>query len=141
MQTTEETPTSNHNELTTANNGVTGLAFASIFVDDFIAAREFYTNLVGLTNPVEMGPTAAWFQLTGECGIYLLGGRTPLPLSNDITHTSFCFEVPSAGQMFAKMKEAGVKLCAEELMDYGNGWYWFQCVDPAGNLIEFLGKE
>lgn len=141
MQAPEEVLSNNHNNPTTANNCLIGLAFASIFVDDFIAAREFYTNLVGLTNSVEMGPTAAWFPLTGECGIYLLGGRTPLVLNNDVTHTSFCFEVPSAGQMFSKMKAAGVKLCAEELMDYGNGLYWFQCADPAGNLIEFLGKE
>ena len=46
-----------------------------------------------------------------------------------------------AFEMFEKLKEAGVKIVQAEPMKMQEGSFWFQCYDPSGNMIEFLGGE
>ena len=66
---------------------------------------------------------------------------SPAPRPKNEIRTTFCFGVDSAFKMMAHLREAGVELFFEEPMQMNEDTYWFEAVDPSGNIIEFLGGK
>lgn len=123
---------------------IRGVSMLSVYAVDFEASLAFYRDVLGLTEVQPMGPRAAYIRF-GEAsdgnpyGLYLIGGREPLPAQEKPARTTFAFDVPSAGEAFAHLKEHGVPTDIDEPMDMGGGYFWFTAYDPSGLPIEFLG--
>lgn len=120
---------------------ITGVEMISVYADDFATSFDFYHHLLGLADWSPMGDIAAYFRLPDERGMYLLGKRKSAPRPKNEIRTTFCFGVDSAFKMMAHLREAGVELFFEEPMQMNEETYWFEAVDPSGNIIEFLGGK
>lgn len=123
------------------NTQIRSISMASVYTDDYSKSFEFYNDLLGLTDFNPMGNQACYFNIGAMQGLYLEGGYTPFEGNNRIVRTTFTMDVVSAFEMFEKLKEAGVKIVQTEPMKMQEGSYWFQCFDPSGNMLEFLGGE
>jgi predicted enzyme related to lactoylglutathione lyase len=120
---------------------VKGIAFASVYVDDYEAAYKFYTEVLGLEKQYDMGTQACFFNLPDDTGLYLQGGNHMPVFSKDTGRAAFVLSVESAGASHARLKEAGVRFVHDEPMHMGGDNYWFQFCDPAGNILEILGPK
>jgi predicted enzyme related to lactoylglutathione lyase len=122
-----------------AEHKVKGLAFASVYVEDFEKAYQFYANVLGLEKQYEMGSAACFFKLPDNTGLYLQGKNKPASYAEDTMRAAFVFSVESAAATYDRLKVAGVRFIQAEPMDMGGDNYWFQFYDPAGNILEVLG--
>ena len=120
---------------------VKGIAFASVYADDFDAAYRFYNEVLGLEKQYDMGNQACFFNLPDDTGLYLQGGNSMPEYSKDTGRAAFVLSVESASASHAKLKQAGVRFIHEEPVNMGGDNYWFQFYDPAGNILEILGPE
>ncbi len=120
---------------------VTGLAFVSVYGDDYQTLLEFYSEIIGLEKAFDMGEQSCYFTIDDNIGMYLQGGNGKAEIAHNKPHSSFTLRVPSAGAMYEKLKDAGVQFVELEPMHMGNDHYWFQFYDPSGNLVEILGKK
>jgi len=120
---------------------ITGVAFVSVYVDDFETAFRFYSELLGLELQYEMTSDSCFFQLGEELGLYLEGKNHDSDIRRDSVRSSFTLAVPSAQAMYGKLKEAGVRMVHDAPMDMGQGDFWFQFYDPSGNILEALGGK
>lgn len=119
---------------------ITGIAFVSAYVDDFEKGYEFYTHLLGLEKQYDMGDQACFLKLGDDDGLYLQGSNKTRESDPITSRATFTLSVPSASALFAKLKEAGVRIVEDEPMAIGS-MYWFQFYDPAGNMLEALGGK
>lgn len=122
-------------------SAITGIAFVSVYVDDFQAAYAFYADLLGLEKQYDMGSNSCFFKLGTDWGLYLEGGNNAQEVTPKSVRGTFTLSVPSAGALFTKLSEAGVSIIQQKPMDMGQGDFWFQFRDPSGNIIEALGGE
>jgi predicted enzyme related to lactoylglutathione lyase len=120
---------------------IKGINMGSVYTDDYRKSFEFYNGLLGLTDVNPMGETACYFNIGVAQGLYLEGGYTPFENNDKSARSTFTFDVDSVFEMFDKLKEAGVRLIQAEPMKMSDELYWFQCIDPSGNTVEFLGGE
>lgn len=120
---------------------ITGLDMGSIYAEDYAASFAFYNGLLGLDNYSPMGQHACYFVLPDDRGLYLVGRRTKAPRPKSEIRTTLCFAVPSTSAMLEKLRKADVECLCEEPMDMGSDNYWFEAVDPSGNIIEFVGGK
>ncbi len=120
---------------------IIGIDMVSIYADDYPASFLFYNGLLGLTDYSPMGEFACYFRLPDERGMYLVGRRTRAPRPKSEIRTTFCFAVVSASALLEKLRTAGIKCLCDEPMDMGSNNYWFEVVDPSGNIIEFVGGK
>ncbi|MCE2503250.1 MAG: VOC family protein [Chlorobi bacterium] len=120
---------------------ITGLAFVSAYVDDFDKAYDFYTNLLGLEKKYNMGDQACFFGIGDEHGLYLQGGHEVRQTDVSTVRSTFTLTVASTSEFFAKLKDAGVTIIDTAPVKVGEGHYWFQFYDPAGNVLEAFGAE
>jgi len=124
-----------------AEHKVKGLAFASVYVDDFERAYEFYNGVLGLEKEYDMGSAACFFKLPDNTGLYLQGKNKTATYGADTMRTAFVFSVESAAATCERLKSAGVKFIQAEPLNMGGEQYWFQFYDPAGNILEVLGGK
>ena len=120
---------------------IKGVAFASVYVDDFLTAYEFYTEVLGLAKLYDMGTEACFFGLSDDTGLYLQGGRAPAEYAAHTMRSAFVFAVDSAGATYDRLREAGVQFIHDRPQHMGGDNYWFQFYDPSGNVLEALGPE
>lgn len=122
---------------------VTGTAFLSVYVDDFQKAFAFYHDVLGLKKQFDMGENACFFGLDDdlEFGLYLQGGNKTSSYNEDTQRASFVLSVPSAGKLYEKLSELGIRMIQSEPIQMSEKDFWFQCYDPCGNIIEFLGDK
>ena len=118
---------------------LSGVAFVSAYVDDFEQGYNFYANVLGLEKQYDMGEQACFFKLGENHGLYLQGSNKPRESHPSTARATYTLSVASASAFFAKLKAANVPTVEEQPMAIGE-WYWFQFYDPAGNLLEVLGK-
>jgi predicted enzyme related to lactoylglutathione lyase len=119
---------------------LTGLTFVAVYVDDLDAALSFYTGLLGLEKSFDMGPSACYLRLSDEIGLYVEGGNAPAPVQPKQTRASFGLTAGSVVEMYRVLAAAGVPIVQSSgPQEMGGGQGWFQCVDPAGNIIEIVG--
>jgi predicted enzyme related to lactoylglutathione lyase len=122
---------------------ITGINMASVYAVDYEESFRFYNGLLGLGDSSPMGKKSCYFPIGGQ-GMYLVGGYSSAPENDKAIRTTFTFEVASAIEMFKKLKDAGVKVIQHEPMEMTDDpkkIFWFQCYDPSGNIVEFLGEE
>jgi predicted enzyme related to lactoylglutathione lyase len=124
-----------------AEHRVKGLAFASVYVDDFEKAYRFYADALGLEKQYDMGSAACFFKLPDNTGLYLQGKNRSASYSEDTMRTAFVFSVESAGATFERLRTAGVRFIHPGPRHMGGEQYWFQFYDPAGNILEALGGK
>ncbi len=124
-----------------SDHKVKGIAFASVYVDDYEAACRFYGEVLGLQKQYDMGAQACFFNLPDDTGLYLQGGNRMPEYSKDTGRAAFVLNVESARASHERLREAGVRFIHDEPMHMGGDNYWFQFCDPAGNVLEILGPE
>jgi len=124
-----------------AEHRVKGLAFASVYVDDFERAYEFYAGVLGLEKEYDMGSAACFFKLPDNTGLYLQGKNKTASYGEDTLRVGFVFSVESAGTTYERLKAAGVRFIQNEPRHMGGEQYRFQFYDPAGNILEALGGK
>jgi predicted enzyme related to lactoylglutathione lyase len=124
-----------------AEHKVKGLAFASVYVDDFEKTYRFYSEVLGLEKEYDMGSAACFFKLPDNTGLYLQGKNKAASYGEDTMRTAFVFSVESAKATHERLKAAGVKFIHAEPKHMGGDNYWFQFYDPAGNVLEALGGK
>jgi len=124
-----------------AEHKVKGLAFASVYVDDFRRAFEFYAGTLGLEKEYDMGSEACFFKLPDNTGLYLQGRNKPASYDADTMRTAFVFTVESAAATYERLRAAGVRFIQNEPRHMGGEQYWFQFYDPSGNILEVLGGK
>jgi predicted enzyme related to lactoylglutathione lyase len=118
---------------------VKGLAFASVYVDDFERAYDFYSRVLDLEKEYDMGGAACFFKLPDNTGLYLQGKNKTANYGEDTMRAAFVFSVESAAATYERLKGTGVRLIHTEPKHMGGEQYWFQFYDPAGNILEALG--
>jgi predicted enzyme related to lactoylglutathione lyase len=121
---------------------VTDLKFSLIYADDFSATRAFYEKYFGFEDAFEMpdtelGPQA--FGTIGEANMWIGGGHSRVDAGDRACRTGVMFGVESAHDLFNELKKDGVEIIQDELVEMQGGVFWFQFVDPSGNVIEVLG--
>jgi len=120
---------------------VKGIAFGSVYVDDFAAAYRFYGEVLGLEKQYDMGSQACFFKLDDDTGLYLQGGNRRAEYDKDVMRSAFVFAVESASATYQRLERAGVRFVHDEPVAMGGDSYWFQFYDPAGNILEALGGK
>ena len=112
----------------------------NVYATSFDESARFYGELLGLRRSLEMGPDACFFEIAGrKWGLYLEGGYEAAPASERASRATFSLEVTSAGDLFRRLRAAGVEIVQDAPQDMGNATSWFQFRDPSGNLIEAIG--
>ncbi|MCD4651080.1 MAG: VOC family protein [Candidatus Cloacimonetes bacterium] len=122
---------------------ILGLAFVSVYTDDFEKSYKFYHEVLGLQKEFDMGNQACFFGIGPEnhTGLYLQGGNERIEFKADSMRAAFVLSVHSAFKMYEKLVALDIKMMQEEPIDMGQGDFWFQCYDPCGNILEFLGGK
>lgn len=120
---------------------VKGIAFASVYADDYETAYRFYSEVLGLEKQYDMGSAACFFKLGDDTGLYLQGGNRRASFEKDTMRSAFVFAVVSASATWARLEQAGVRFIHDQPMNMGGDNYWFQFYDPTGNILEALGPE
>jgi predicted enzyme related to lactoylglutathione lyase len=124
-----------------AEHKVKGLAFGSVYVDDFPKAYAFYADVLGLEKEYDMGDAACFFKLSDNTGLYLQGKNKPASYAEDTMRAGFVFAVESASATYDRLKAAGARFIHTEPRHMGGELYWFQFFDPCGNILEALGGK
>lgn len=124
-----------------ASPTLVGVTFVAVYVDDFDRAFAFYNGLLGLEKSFDMGPTSCFLTITDDVGLYIEGGNAPATVTTKSVRASFGLTANSVAAMFGKLRDAGVPIVQQSgPQDMGGGQAWFQCHDPAGNIIEIVGE-
>lgn len=118
-----------------------GIALVTVYIPDFEEGYAFYHDILGLEKLYDMGNEACYFSLTDGRGLYLQGGCKTAIMDDGISRASFVLAARDAFALFSHLQAHDVEILQEQPVDMGAGDYWFQCADPAGNIIEFLGGK
>lgn len=118
---------------------IKSIGMGSLYADDFQKAYEFYGGLLGMQG--QPGENSCYFQLGDSQAFYLEGGYNPVVTDAKSVRAAITFEVGSISALMKKLTEAEVNIIQQEPLKMAENLYWFQCFDPAGNIVEFLGGE
>jgi len=120
-----------------------GIAFVSVYTDNFEEAYKFYTEVLGMKKQFDMGNLACFLNYgkDGKEGMYLQGGNDEPEFTESSSRAAFVLSVKSASALHKKLVDYGLKMIQPEPMDMGAGDFWFQCYSPCGNILEFLGGK
>jgi predicted enzyme related to lactoylglutathione lyase len=121
---------------------IKGISMANVYTHDFERAYTFYADILGLKDDkYKKEKNHYYFQICKEAALFIEGGYEEVNLNEKSSRASFTFDVESVKAMYNKLKDAGYKLIQNEPMKMQENIYWFQCLDPDGNFVEFLGGE
>ena len=120
---------------------ISGVQFVAVYVDDFEENFNFYHKILGLEKAYDMGGNSCFFHIGKNFSLYLEGGNTRIELDKKTMRSSFVLQVESASAMYEKLKKAQVKMIQDSPLEMGEGEFWFQFYDPAGNILEILGGQ
>lgn len=121
---------------------IAGMSFVAVYVDDYAKAVEFYRDVLALEKSHDAEPDASFFSIgANQYGLFVAGGARAKVTKPEDSHAAFVLLVASAGALFQRLRMNGVKTVQDEPMDRGEGDFWFQFYDPAGNLLEALGGK
>jgi len=119
---------------------INGIAFVSVYVDDFERAYKFYSEVLGLQKSFDMGSAACFFELGEESGLYLQGGNRPADYDMETVRCAFSFTVPSMDALVETLEENDV-IMVQMPQEMGENIHWTVFKDPAGNLLEAIGPR
>lgn len=121
-------------------NQVEGIAFATIYVDDYPKALAFYQKHFGYEIKYPMSEHSSW-GMAGTLGIYIEGGNSSVELNVKTARASIVFSVKSAHAFYQQLKQDSITMIQPAPKNMGGGDYWFQFKDTSGNILEALGGE
>ena len=113
----------------------------AVYVTDMARARQFYTEVLGFRVRADVHPGLCFLESqNGGIDIYLEAGMKPSAVDNKTARLSFFLETEAtAAETFARLKAAGVRLLQDAPEEVGDGIFWFQFLDPDGNILEACG--
>ena len=121
---------------------ITGISMVNVYTHDFERAYAFYAEFLGLKDDkYKIEKNHYYFQISKEAALFIEGGYQMSEHKDKESCASFTFNVESAKALFNKLKEAGITVVQDEPMKMQDNVYWFQCFDPDGNIVEFIGGE
>ena len=120
---------------------ITGIGIACVYASDYHDAFRFYHELLELNDVQTMSENSCYFKITEKQGLFLVGGYTALQTNEKNVTTTFALSVVSAHAVFEKLKNAAIQTIQATPMQMSETIYWFQCYDPSGNVIEFIGER
>jgi predicted enzyme related to lactoylglutathione lyase len=121
---------------------IKGICMANVYTHDFERAYAFYADFLGIkSDKCDKGKNHYYVPINDDASFFLQGGFEEKELKEKSTRSSFTFDVESAKAMYNKLKDAGYKIIQDEPMEMDEKIYWFQCLDPDGNFVEFIGGE
>ena len=121
---------------------IKGISMANVYTHDFERAYAFYAEFLGIkSDKFNKGTNHYYAPITEEASLFIQGGYEETNSHEKSSRASFTFDVESAIAMYNKLKDAGYKLIQNEPMKMQENIYWFQCLDPDGNFVEFIGGE
>jgi catechol 2,3-dioxygenase-like lactoylglutathione lyase family enzyme len=120
-----------------------GISVLTVYVSDLERAKAFYTGMLGCTLAAELSPTACFLKLCEDAPwIYVESGYKPVEEPASVCRTGFCLELEgSILDLKAKLLARGVKVLQEEPGQLGENVWWFQFLDPDGNVLEVAGPK
>jgi len=120
-----------------------GVAFISVYTDNYEEAYKFFTEVLGMEKQFDMGNLASYLKYgkDGKEGLYLQGGNDEPEFTESSSRAAFVLSVKSASALYKKLVDHGVKMIQAEPLDMGAGDLWFQCYSPCGHILEFLGGK
>lgn len=121
---------------------ITGICMGNVYTHNFERAYAFYVDLLGLKDDkYKKEKNHYYFQINKESALFIEGGYKMNEHKEKESCASFIFNVVSASAMFNNLKETGMTIVQDEPMKMQDNVYWFQCFDPDGNIVEFIGGE
>ena len=121
---------------------ITGIYMGNVYTHNFERAYAFYADLLGLKNDkYKKEKNHYYFQINNDAALFIEGGYIMRETKDKESCASFTFNVGSVSAMFKKLKEDGITVVQDEPMKMQENVYWFQCFDPDGNIVEFIGGE
>ena len=120
---------------------ILGIGIACVYASDFQESFGFYHELLELNDVNTMSESSCYFKINDKQGLYLVGGHDATEYIENNTRTTFALTVQSIDETFALLHRAGAELIHQEPMQMNDKDYWFQCCDPSGNVIEFIGQK
>jgi predicted enzyme related to lactoylglutathione lyase len=120
---------------------ILSINMASVYAEDYDTCFTFYHDVLGLEGASPTGSKSCYFSIGKNQGLYLEGGYEPSEADIKTARTTFTLEVGSAKAMFEKLKKKGIRTIQKEPMKMAENIFWFQCFDPCGNMVEFIGGE
>jgi predicted enzyme related to lactoylglutathione lyase len=119
-----------------------GVRSLGVYVTDKERAKEFYTKVLGFEVAFDLGPEICFLKSPNkEIDIYLEGGMKPSPVDNKTCRVSFFLDAERpAAEVFARLKQAGVKLLQTAPEQVDDDTACFQFCDLDGNIIEVSGR-
>lgn len=117
-----------------------GFAFNLVYADNQGESVKFYAEHFGFKIEKVLPDSSVWGH-AGAVALWIGGGYRRREQEPDATHTSVFYQVPSVAALYKQLNNAGVRIVQEGPTSAGEGKYWFQFFDPAGNLLEVIGEE
>lgn len=118
---------------------IKSITMGSVYTSDFKKSLTFYKDVLELEGqPAE---NSCYFQVGDEQGFFLEGDYNRREETEKPECAAITFSIGSAGEMFEKLTDAGIKTIQTEPMKMAENLYWFQCYDPSGIIVEFMGGE
>lgn len=111
----------------------------SLYTSDFKKSLFFYKDVLELEG--QAGENSCYFQVGDDQGFYVEGGYNRHTETEKPECAALTFKVNSASRMYEKLKNTGINLIQNEPVKMAENIYWFQCYDPTGNIVEFMGGK
>ena len=118
------------------------LSFALVYASDRKRSIEFYEKYLSykVDESRKMDGDQVYGQM-GPVGLWIGGGHNKINSSENDTRATVMLQVKSVGDLFSRLKKDGIKVYQEKPIRMSASSFWFQCTDPDGNILDFLGKE
>ncbi|GAB4152245.1 MAG: hypothetical protein Kow00107_02800 [Planctomycetota bacterium] len=119
---------------------INGIAFVSVYAENYQDAFKFYSEVLGLQKSFDMGDAACFFELGNDQGLYLQGGNRRQSLDMETMRCAFTFTVPSMNDLVGALEENDVDI-VHPPQEMGENIFWVVFKDPDGNLLEAIGPK
>ncbi len=130
-----------HAEKNVKRPAIIGVAHIALNTDDMVAAKKFYSDLLGFPEAFSMNKPDGSLMLTNfkvnDHQYVQMFPDLKDPQADRLNHV--CFETTDAEQLRQYLLSQGVaEVPKEELKPGGSGDLGFKIHDPDGNLVEFM---
>ena len=120
---------------------VRGITLANVYADNYESCLNFYRDVLGMTDISVMNDHSCYISINEDQGMYLVGGFSKLKREARQSGCSFALEVEDINNCFQAVRSSGAQCLQDEPVQMNDTTWWFQCCDPADNIIEFLGPK
>lgn len=121
---------------------IRGINHSSFTVNDLDKSRDFYGRVLGLESVPrpDFGIPGIWYGC-GDLQIHLIGRRHPQEREARLSpgENHLALEVDDTSAVVARLRTEGVEVM--ELPNSPTGRKQVFCLDPDGNVLEFIGDR